>query len=724
MSTIPSPPGPLTLQHMILPEQGICTEMELYVHLQGASGVNLGDGTIWLGSGGVACFDSYFNLLSIGKWQAAAPFASLSLELEAQGRFELRVYHAIPGRSWELLACALQDLPKLGRLAVDLSHFTLNAAAGVIFFELRAMDDTVLRAARFVTHDPVLRQPRLGICITTFRREAEVARTAARLDAFIAGSEFGGQMHAFVVDNGGSAELGNLTHVDRVANRNLGGAGGFARGMAEAEARGFDHCLFMDDDAAFHMESIHRTVAFLSRAQDPRTAVAGAMISNTHKWAMWEAGATFNQHCRPQQGGRDLRRRDEVLDMEFQTSAPADPNFYGGFWFFAFPIAAVRARPFPFFVRGDDVSFSLANGFRTVTLNGVVSFQDDFTEKESVMTHYLDLRSHVVHHLAVERLGQGAWATAKIPLRFLARSLARFHYETAAAELLAWRDVMQGPEFFAANADMSVRRLTLGTIAKTEVWGPRSGADLAWRSPKLRSRRALALLRLTLNGHLLPLSRLWAGKAVLPGGARADLQAVRGCRQISYHQPGQDKAYTVRRSDRRFLSLIWQIGVTTLAFLHGHATLRKRYLAAYPAMTSAEFWQQSFTPFAGPAAAALELAPPDSGAGGQSTPAGAMPAQTVPAQTVPVQTVPVQTVVADIAPADTVPADTRPAQVAAPAPEQASYRPREDAWAPTAAQPVQTALHAVAASPARLPSRPGSAASDTAPVPRGSRAAR
>jgi len=688
MSTTP-PHTPLTLQHMILPEQGICTEMELYVHLYGASGVNLGDRTIWLGGGGVACFDSYFNLFSIGKWQAAAPFSSLSLELEAQGRFELRVYHAIPGRSWELLACALHDLPALGPLAVDLSHFAVNATAGAIFFELRAIGDTLLKAARFLTSEPPLRQPRLGICITTFRREAEVARTAARLDAFIGGSEFGGQMHAFVVDNGGTAEIGDLAHVDRVANRNLGGAGGFARGMTEAEAWGFDHCLFMDDDAAFHMESIHRTLAFLSRAQDPCTAVAGAMISNTHKWAMWEAGATFDQHCRPQQGGRDLRRREEVLEMEFQTAAPAGPNFYGGFWFFAFPIAAVSARPFPFFVRGDDVSFSLANRFRTVTLNGVVSFQDDFTEKETVTTHYLDLRSHIVHHLAVDRLGQGALATALIPLRFLARSLARFHYETAAAELLAWRDVMQGPEFFAANADMSVRRLTLGAIAKAEVWGPRANAQLEPRPPRLSGRTANALLRLTLNGHLVPLSRLWAGKAVLPGGARADLRAVLGCRQISYQRPGEDKAYTVRRSDRRFLSLLWQIGVTLLAFLHGHAALRKRYLAAYPAMTSAAFWQQSFAPHTVPALPVPGLAP--------SAPSGPVHPPMQPAAAA--------------------------ARGAASGSENASQIQQDDDRDRDADCPSQNTLHAMPPSPARASARSRSNAGGAAPVPRGSRAA-
>ena len=49
--------------------------------------------------------------------------------------------------------------------------------------------------------------------------------------------------------------------------------------------------------------------------------------------------------------------------MEFATTGPAPDNFYGGWWYFAFPVDQVKHQPFPFFVRGDDVSFSLVHDF-------------------------------------------------------------------------------------------------------------------------------------------------------------------------------------------------------------------------------------------------------------------------------------------------------------------------------------------------------------------------
>ena len=59
----------------------------------------------------------------------------------------------------------------------------------------------------------------------------------------------------------------------RIANRNLGGAGGFARGLIAAEDGGFTHCLFMDDDAAFQMENLIRSFAFLRLARNPDAAL-------------------------------------------------------------------------------------------------------------------------------------------------------------------------------------------------------------------------------------------------------------------------------------------------------------------------------------------------------------------------------------------------------------------------------------------------------------------
>ncbi len=95
------------------------------------------------------------------------------------------------------------------------------------------------------------------------------------------------------------------------------------------------------------------------------------------------------------------------MNMEFTSAAQRSPKIYGGWWFFAFPIKQVTRYPFPFFVRGDDINFSLANDFHITTLNGVVSFAEDFSDKESPMTLYLDLRNHMVQHLTLEKMDNG-----------------------------------------------------------------------------------------------------------------------------------------------------------------------------------------------------------------------------------------------------------------------------------------------------------------------------
>lgn len=603
----PSPAaGEILLQAVILPDPEICSEPDLFVHLGGIAGLDLPRGEVRLGPGGWACFDSYFNLLSLAKWQEAAPFGHLGLVVELTGLAELRVWHAPPGRSWDMLDARVCTG---GRVEVDLTAATTHPAPGVVFFELRALADTVLTAAGYVSRDRLpLPQaagqaagpeeggdartlPKLALCLTTFHREDEICRTAARLEAFIEASPWRDRMQVFVVDNGGTAALPPLAHVERIANRNLGGAGGFARGLAEAQAWGFSHCLFMDDDAAVPVEAVHRTFVFLARARDPATAVAGAMISTAHRWALWEAGAVFDRRCRPLQGGTDLRRRDAVFALEQATGA-TPPGFYGGFWFFAFPIAAVRHWPFPFFVRGDDVMFSLSNPFRIVRLNGVVSFQQDFTEKESALTAYLDLRSHMVHHLALPGLRLGRWRMIRLPLGFLARSLSRFHYDSAEAQLLAWADVLKGPGFFARNSDMAARRGTIAALVRDEAWVPQAGPPP--RRCRIRGRRMDRLLRATLNGHFLPFAPLWAGRTLRPAGARGDVEGVLGSQVVTYVRPGEGLGYTVRRSDRRCLGLLWRAAGLALRHLRGHEALQAAYAEAFPALTDAAFWQEQF----------------------------------------------------------------------------------------------------------------------------------
>jgi hypothetical protein len=341
------------------------------------------------------------------------------------------------------------------------------------------------------------------------------------------------------------------------------------------------------------MENIARAYMFLALARDPKTAVAGAMINNTHKWAMWENGAWFDGSCHPLHCGADLRDRDAVFGMEFKSVRRQPRTLYGGWWFFAFTIAEVRHHPFPFFVRGDDISFSLMNDFRIHTLNGVVSFQDDFSEKESAQTLYLDLRNHLIHHLVSDDLARSPLGTAKIAIRFIMRSLLRFHYETARAQLMSWRDVMEGPGFFDENIDMAGRRAAIKEMMQTEVWQEVSRLQMPQRERLTLLPRKIRhyLGVLTLNGHLVPFSARRWDRIVLGIGKRGLVYPAFGAAEITYLNTARNKGYTVRQSKREFFAIAWQMTRTLIRFLRGFDRIKAAYRDGYGELTSQGYWR-------------------------------------------------------------------------------------------------------------------------------------
>lgn len=587
------PAGFTTLQSLIWPEQGICTERDLYVRLHGPAGLSESGGEVYFAPDARAEFNTWFNLFNIGKWSRNCALSDLALALEGVGQFEVSVFLALPHRSWERLANEVVTLTAARPARLDLSHvFDLEIDEGVLYFEIKALRRGKLTGAHWQTANAARRIPELMLSVTTFRREAAVQCTVRRFESHIATSPLKDHIRMSVVDNGQSVSIPDSDHVAVIGNENLGGAGGFARGLLAARDSGASHCLFMDDDASIHMASLERTWMFLAYASDPATAVAGAMINASHRWAIWENGALFNQRCMPLYMGTDLRDPGQSFEMEYATTGPAPENFYGGWWYFAFPVAAVNHQPFPFFVRGDDVSFSLVHDFDIVRLNGVVSFQDSFTDKESPLTWYLDLRSHMAHHLSLPALEIGRLRTLKIAVWFFLRNLPRMHYETLSAINLALGDVLRGPEFFDRNADMAQRRADIKALMHDEVWqpAPREYPANIWRiNPQ--SRRARLFMKLTLNGHLLPFYSLYGNQVVLEAQDRGHLGWVWGASRIRYLSANKRQWYTVRHSKLKFLREAARFAGNALRFLIGYGGLKRRWQEGYARLTGEPWWR-------------------------------------------------------------------------------------------------------------------------------------
>ncbi|MEP4037173.1 glycosyl transferase [Pseudophaeobacter sp.] len=591
----------MTLQTIIAPEQSICSEPALYYRATGPVQVDPLRGSFSLAQGCALAFDTYFNLFNLTTWSRSCALEGLCLEVTATGHFELRIHHQTRAGARVLIHRSRHSQSGATPCRVDLAALLGGQPqTGLLSLEIRALESEVtLHGARFSCQSPPPRPlPQLAISITTYQREHKVRDTVARLQSFLADFAFGEKIHVQIIDNGQSAKIPNSRRVSSYSNPNFGGAGGFARGLLEAQDQGFSHCLFMDDDASFHMENIRRTYMLLALARDPATALAGAMISNLQKWRIWENGAYFDGSCHPLFNGTDLRQPAALQQMELASPQAQPATFYGGWWFFAFPLAQVRHHPFPFFVRGDDISFSLANDFTIVTLNGVVSFQDDFVEKESPQTLYLDLRNHLLHHLIFDKLDRSALGTARIACRFMMRSMLRCKYESAAAQLLAWRDVMQGPAFFGHNIDMQDRQARIHALTDNERWqklppAPPPERRLFSRLPR-RLRHLLGLA--SLNGHLLPFWSRIGDRIVLKIGERGLVFPAFGGARLTYLNSSGTRGYTLRHSKRRFCTLAWQMATSLLRWQRQHGQLKQAYRRGYDEMTTRAYWERKLKP--------------------------------------------------------------------------------------------------------------------------------
>lgn len=590
-------PDSAPVQSLIWPDIELCAEQDLYFRLgEGAMLSDRGAEVIFR-LGARATFDTYYNLFNIGKWVQNCSLQSLELSLEGEGAFQLHVFLERPCGSQDCVVSNEISLPAQLSLTGELKALGGFSDLGILYFELRSIgDEGRLKQAYWQTADHPVRNPRLMLSITTFKREAAVARTVERFKHFIANTELQDHIYLTVVDNGSSVNISSSDHVTVLPNKNLGGSGGFARGLLEAQHHGFSHCLFMDDDAAVSMAAVERTWTFLSYAKDPSTAVAGAMSHAQERWRLWENGAIFDHICRPLHCGLDLRDRESVFLMEFDSTAKNPYNFYGGWWYFAFPVNQVTHLPFPYFLRGDDVSFSLVHDFNTVTLPGAISYQaEDFLVKESPLTVYLDLRSHLTHHLTIERMEIGRKGIVKIMLRFWLRSLIACHYDTLEAVDLAQQDVLNGPEFFRENADLANRRKQIGNLTVAERWKTEPGLlETCKREERgvlsAHSLWSRTLSKITLNGHLFPGFRLIGNQIILPASLRGARRPIWGASTITYVSEDGNRHYTVRHDKIRALRISARILLKCCRMWRCYHDVQAEWKSGYRDMTTRSYW--------------------------------------------------------------------------------------------------------------------------------------
>ena len=429
------------------------------------------DGSFLLSEKGEYDFTTYFNSLSVYKLKLYTRVTSFHLHLEVMGTSESEVERTfadnfshssqLTGDKTKIPASATwqeYDLPISPEKDDIIEGFIIRTGA----------DEIKIRNCYWSLEVEGKIEPvKLALITPTFKKENYIEKNISYLKAELFKDVIAKEAHFFVIDNGRTLDpaLIDDNHVSVIPNPNVGGSGGFARGMLEVLRRKgkFTHTLLMDDDVSLCAESIKRTINLISilKPEWQRSFISGAMLNLDIKDMQREDVGWVNP-----QGGcvsqkpilRMTLTEDLVLNETLQPSKEMLRNAYAAWWYCAIPVKVIEEEglPLPIFVRGDDAEYGYRSKPRFITMNSICTWHKDFPTKYSaVIDRYYTLRNTLCAQLATgfaphsDFLGPVCGAVNL--------ELNKFGYSNATFALEALEDFFRGPKFLADPA-LSKRR--------------------------------------------------------------------------------------------------------------------------------------------------------------------------------------------------------------------------------------------------------------------------
>jgi galactofuranosylgalactofuranosylrhamnosyl-N-acetylglucosaminyl-diphospho-decaprenol beta-1,5/1,6-galactofuranosyltransferase len=571
-------------------------------------------------SGSEVSLDTYFGRFPASYWQRWTVVDEVEVDIVVTGSGRVALVASDDEGETRTLAVREVRDERGGdvRLTAKLDKFL---DGGFLWVEFATdEDELVVERLRWTVAPPEhARQTSVVIC--TFNRADDCTKT---LRSLAADDEALDILNAvYVVDQGTDTVesrdgFGELT--DSLGGRlrylrqpNLGGAGGFGRGMYEVTESGADvNILLMDDDVLCEPELAIRLTAFANRTTEP-TIVGGQMLRLLHPTYLLAGAeyADFNQMVpgKVVKGALDdvdlLAEAVDEDDVPTGRSNRGDERVdadYNAWWSCLIPAEVARelGLPLPIFFQWDDVEYGYrarAKGIATVTLPGAGLWHADFDWKDhDKWNEYFAVRNAMI--VASLHADVDPKQTARVIASRVARNLLEMRYGLAATVLRAAEDFLEGPAFLqdggvsAAKAIHALRAAYPDTVLHkpTEVPGYKSGAV-----PMIQAGPTPSMARLVLLKRLLHFAL---------GKTTHQIGAVRKKDAEWWHisqfdtavvTDGSQEGVRLRRRDRQeTVKLAKDAARVIKRLLAETPRVREEYRAAVPELTSRDNWRRLY----------------------------------------------------------------------------------------------------------------------------------
>ena len=586
------------LQRLTLP-RAETTEPLLYTRTEGD--VTFANDAAQLRTGAELSFDTSFGVFAAGRWKRLSIVDSLQVTINAvgSGRIELvGVTSRVAGLLMHEEIVVSAGISPSGKTTLDVPDFA-KSPIGSYFVRISAeQSDVVVSGGQWTTKTQAPREVRLSLSITTFNRQDYVKPTVAKVLHLVESLDsLRNNMRILVVDNARNIKFDTAPNapITVVPNPNLGGAGGFARGIIYLRDEGWStHVLLMDDDITLEPEALVRTFALFTFARDAKLCIHGAMLSEEQAWMQFEAGSKYR--WRSLYPLRAIGREDDLRERKLALRDVREKKFaYTAWWYTAFPISITRDNPLPVFVRGDDVAFGLMHtGEHSVTMNGVIVWHADFGLKNNPSSLYYEKRNFAIIDTLVFD-NHHWWHLARRFIALCFRNLFSMRYASVEYMIRGVRAYLAGPQALMAT-DHSALHDELRKVTE-EKPGPLSpelaAVSITKPRPKLIRLIGFALALPLVGGYVLPKVLRRDTLRTAPIDSRAVGLATRYNR-ILYRHDRLPEGFLVERDAKRFFSLLREVAVVTKDIAFNYKRLKGEYKAAYPTLVSDESWHARF----------------------------------------------------------------------------------------------------------------------------------
>lgn len=449
--------------------------------------------SISLQAGGSVTTNTYFGRFAASYWQRWTRV--LSVNIRGTITADPDTHTTILVRASDI-ACHERTLSEY--VAEGSGNFSLSAPltsfldGGALWLEVVAQDgestvsNVEWRAAAVARHDANqnLDRRRFAIAICTYNRPGDCAATVEALSDDDRVRKLIDEL--YVTDQGdqlvkdekryqeAATKLDGVLHY--IQQPNLGGSGGFTRGIYEATSRDKGNSpvdiLLMDDDVRVEPETVLRMRSFASLTRQPSIVGAQMMFLFNPDYLLASAeGVDLNTLKRGVPTDKHVVTDTSMVEGNLpERRVDAE---YNGWWSCLIPSEVVDhiGLPIPFFFQWDDVEYSLRGrrmGIPTITLPGAAVWHADFYWKDvDGFGHFFAMRNGLITAALNPEFDHKALAEST--LMDIRHEILGMQYGLAYTHMAAVKAFLEGPRTLYDGGQKAVQEINKGRAAYPET---------------------------------------------------------------------------------------------------------------------------------------------------------------------------------------------------------------------------------------------------------------